>query len=279
VNGQYDAHKAAHKAYVRRKYSRFQGMRIALHSTLKRFVEELLFDDQSPEAIAGRLSTQRMLPLVSKNSIYRYIESPHGRRVEAYRKARRKRRRGRKPWKHRWGDGRTSIDKRPLSINTRRYVGDAEGDFIVSGRSGSGILLVIVDRKLRAAFLEQILVPSIVAVEHACLRIKQRYPEWKTLTLDNDILFQKFKRLGILLGVRIYFCHPGHAWEKGAVENTNRVIRRDIPKRSDISRFSKWFIARLEDKLNRRVMHCLGFKTPSEVLHAHRKRKKPRRAC
>jgi len=253
-------------------------MRIALNPELKSFVLKHLFDDQSPRAVAGRLRMKHSLPFVSKDSVYRFIQSPHGRRVEAYRKERRKKKRGRRPWEHRWGDGRRSIDQRPQSVNARQRVGDAEGDFIVSGRSGRGVLLVIVDRKLRVSFLERILSPNTYTVEQALFRVKKRYPEWKTLTLDNDILFQKFSQLEAVLDIRIYFCHPHHAWEKGAVENTNRVIRRDILKRSDISKKSLRFILRLEERLNRRFMACLNFRTPTEVLDAHRKRKKPRRA-
>jgi IS30 family transposase len=98
------------------------------------------------------------------------------------------------------------------------------------------------------------------------------------MTTDNDILFQHHKRLERLLGIKIYFCHPGHAWEKGTVENTNRCIRQDVPKSSDISRFSKRFIQKVEDRLNRRMMKVLQYQTPGEALEKHRQRKKRSRA-
>lgn len=55
VKGKYDSKKAHHKAYVRRKYSKYQGMKIVKNKELKKFVEEKLYADQSPRAIAGRL--------------------------------------------------------------------------------------------------------------------------------------------------------------------------------------------------------------------------------
>ena len=121
-------------------------------------------------------------------------------------------------------------------------VGHAEADFIVSGKEGKGILLVVVDRKLRAVFLEQILIVTIGAVHRAFVRIKKRYPELQTFTTDNDILFQHHRELARLLGVKIYFCHPYHSWEKGSVENVNGVIRKTIPKGSDLSQHSKRFM-------------------------------------
>lgn len=172
---------------------------------------------------------------------------------------------------------RTFIDQRPAYINGRKRVGDAEGDFIVSGKSGKGRLLVIVDRKLRVAFMEQILRLSLSEVTAACLRIKARYPEWKSMTTDNDILFRHHKELEWILGISIYFCHPYHSWEKGSVENVNKVIRRDVPKGSNLALYTKGFMRSLEAKLNRRIMKTLQYRTPHEVLDMHRKRKNAHR--
>lgn len=246
-------------------------MKIVEHDALRKEVHARLYDDQSPEAIAGHVRRRRELPSISKNAIYRYITSIYGRRIEAYRFLKRKRRRGGRA-RTKSLPKRTFIDKRSKKINARMRIGDAEADFIVSGKSGRGILLVIVDRKARATFLEHILPVSIPRMERAFLRVKTRFGEMKTLTTDNDILFQKHETLARLLEIRIYFCHPYHSWEKGTVENTNKVIRRDIPKGSDLSHYTKRFIVSLEAKLNRRPMECLGYRTPQEVLDAHRRR-------
>lgn len=272
VNGRYDPKKAHHKAYVRRRESKYQGMKIVRNDQLRDKVDELLYDDQSPEATAGRITKHvKGLPPVSGDSIRRYVKSPYGRNIENHRNQRKRKRRkhGRKA---RLKD-RKFIEERPISLQNRRRVGDAEGDFIVSGKSGKGILLVIVDRKFRLPFLERILRPSLDAITIACLRIKKRYPEWITMTTDNDLLFQHHKKLERILGITIYFCHPYHAWEKGEVENINGVIRHDIPKGSDISRYSKYFIKKLEAKLQRKIYKCLDHLTPAEKLARYRKRK------
>lgn len=245
---------------------------------LREFVEDLLYDDQSPEAVVGRLQKQqRKLPTVSKDSIYRYIKSPYGRRIEYHRNKRKKRRRQRPPRSTSWANKR-SIDTRPQVIVERKRVGDGEGDFIVSGKSGCGVLLVIVDRKLRAPFLEKILKPTLKNVTAACMRIKKRYPEWLTMTTDNDLLWQHHEALEKELGIIIYFCHPYSSWEKGSVENRNQLIRKDIPKSSDISRYSKKFIRKLEEKLQRRILKCLNYLTPAEALQRYRKQKQRRSA-
>ena len=280
VNGKYNAKKADHKAYVRRHEAKYQGMKIAENHKLQEFVETGLYDDLSPEAIAGRITKhEKDLPSVSKNSVRRYIKSVPGRRVEYHRiKQKRKRKRSRKRTKVTQLTDRTFIDKRPEYINNRERIGDTESDFLVSGRTGKGIILNVTDRKSRATFLEQIIEVTIENVHQAFLRIKSRFPELKTITTDNDILLRFHKELEKLLQITIYFCDPYSSWQKGTVESSNKYVRKDIPKGSDISQYSRLFIKKLEAKLNRRYMEVLNHKKPQELLDEHRKRKKHRGA-
>jgi transposase, IS30 family len=274
VKGRYDPSRADHKACVRRRQSKYQGMHIVSNKETKRFVDTSLYDDLSPQAISGRLKAkEKDLLGISKNTIYRYVQSVYGRKIEAYRQKKKQRRRKRVVIHPSIAD-RVFIDKRPRYINTRRRVGDCEGDFVVSGKGGKGILLAVVERRFRVTFLELIVDVSIQAVHDAFVRIHMRIAEMKSLTLDNDILFRKHTELASLLGVPIYFCHPYHSWEKGTVENVNKYIRRDIPKRTDLSRLTPSFIASLEQKLNRRPMKCLGYETPKEKLDAYRHKRK-----
>jgi IS30 family transposase len=169
---------------------------------------------------------------------------------------------------------RVFIEKRPKIIEKRGRVGDIEADFIVSCKSGRGILLTATCRKLRVSFLERILDVSIDEVHQAFLRIQKRFPEIKTMTLDNDILFKMHKTLAKLLGLKIYFCHPYHSWEKGSIENANKFIRKYIPKSSDLSHYTKREISLVEEKCNNRFMECLNYATPSELLNRYRQTQK-----
>jgi IS30 family transposase len=252
-------------------------MKIVEHDALRKEITTRLLDDQSPEAVAGAVRRNRQLPGISKESIYRFIASVYGRRIEAHQWRKKHRRKGRRATSARLPN-RTFIDKRPKHINARKRIGDAEADFIVSGKSGKGILLVVADRKSRMAFIERIIQPNIREVHMAFLRITARFLEMKTLTMDNDILFAKHEELAKLLHVKIFFCHAYHSWEKGTVENTNKIIRRDIPKGSDLSKRSKRFIEALERKLNRRPMKCLAYRTPQEILDAYRRDRNKKRA-
>lgn len=250
-------------------------MKIVAYPLLRAFVERKLMDGRSPESIAGRIKRrEKQLPPISPDSIERFLQSVYGRRIEAHRKylMRRRRWRRRRPKVIQLKD-RTFIDVRPHIINRRGRVGDIEADFVVSGKEGTGILLTAADRKLRLSFLEKVLPVSIENVHGAFVRIQQRFPEMRTITIDNDLLLQKHKELGKLLGVKIYFCHPYHSWEKGTIENTNGEIRKDIPKGTSISRYSKRFVRQVERKINDRYMECLNYRTPKEALERYRKQK------
>lgn len=274
VNGKYDANKAQHKAYVRRKNAKFQGKKIVAHSALRSSIETKLLEGRSPNSIAGRITRhEKHLPSISADSIERFLASPHGRIIEYERsqlkKAQRRKRRSKRKKVTKLSE-RTFINNRPEIINSRSRVGDAETDFIVSGKDGTGILLTVADRKLRASFIEKVLPVDISNVHKAFLRVQKRYPELCSVTTDNDILLRHHKELERLLGVPIYFCNPYHSWEKGTIENTNGEIRCYIPKGSNISVYSKTYIKEVERKINDRYMKILDFATPQEALDKYR---------
>jgi transposase, IS30 family len=275
VKGEYDPLKAHQKAYARRHNASYRGIKIVSNDKLREFVEISLVDNQTPPAISGRLRFQeKHLPYVSKNTIYDFLDSPYGKLIREKRKKRKYYGKSRKVDKLK---DRRFVDKRPKVVTNRARTGDCEGDFIVSGKRGSGFLLVVIDRKIRVAFLELITDVSVDNVHLAFLKIKKRFPMMKTLTLDNDILFKMHKALEKLLEVNLYFCHPYHSWEKGSVENVNRYIRNYIPKGSNLSRYDKDFILSVEQKCNQRFMQCLKFKTPEEKLEEYYKRIKKQR--
>ena len=243
-------------------------MKIESRPELRAYVETKVAEDWSPEEVSGRIKEiERPIPYVSAKAIYKYIASIYGRRLEqrlAY-KGRKKRSHPR-PKVTQLKD-RIFIDQRLKIVDTRDRFGDWEGDFIVSGRNGSGALLVLHERKARYAIIRKIAVPSIELV-HQYLTEMTGGIIMNTLTLDNDILFRKHEEMSRILGVPVYFCHPYHSWEKGGVENTNKLIRRYVPKGSDISHVSDERIREIQEKLNTRPRKCLSYRTPAEVMRA-----------
>lgn len=248
-------------------------MSIVSDQQLQDFIGQELLNQQSPRAIAGRLATGLDgLPYVSTDTIYRYIASVHGRKLEyQLRVLKQRNNKGRKkrsalePLKD-----RTFIDDRPRVITNRGRVGDIEADFIVSGKTGTGYLLTAVDRKIRFGLIRKILPVTITNVEMAFLDIREAFPELTSITIDNDILLRYHKRLEGLLGVPIYFCHPYHSWEKGSIENYNKQVRKYVKKGSDISQYNDKYLTFVTARLNSRFMSVLDYRTPAECLNEYR---------
>lgn len=266
VRETYSAEKAQLKAYRRRWCARRQVLKVAINKTLKSYVEHALRQYWSPEAIAGRIRfVDRHIPKVGKDAIYAFIESVHGRSLEEYlwlKGAKKKRYIPRVTI-----DGRTMIDKRPKNVAKRRHFGHWEGDFIVSGKSGSGALLVLIERKSRYVIIRKLHDRSIATVNAV---LKDIFGGGQlvidSLTIDNDISFRKHEEMSALIGAPVFFCHPYHSWEKGSVEKVNQLIRRFVLKGCDISKVSVARIKETERILNNRPLQCLRFRTPSEIL-------------
>ena len=274
VRGVYHWKKAEHKARERRRKSKYQGMKVADDDSLRKFVKEKLKEDWSPEEISGRIKhVERSLRYVSAKGIYKFVYSVYGRQVEKFLRYKGQKKRGGNHTKVTQLKDRVFIDKRPKSIAKRRFFGDWEGDFIVSGKSGKGVLLVLVERKSRYVIIKKILTQTSDQVNALVAEILGGVVLFNSLTLDNDIVFRKHAVLSKMLGRPVYFTHPYHSWEKGTVENMNKWIRQYVKKGSDISTYSDKKIQGVEDRLNGRPRECLKFKTPKEVFEKQTKLK------
>src|SRR3990167_2567384 len=268
VRGIYTAKKADFMAYQKRWRSKTECMKVAMDSELKRFViDSMEKDHQSPAGISGRLQkVKKDIQYASTKAIYKFVKSPNGRQIERYlySKAVHKKS-GRKRNTPVTIDGRVLIDQRPKKVENRVEFGHYEGDFIESGRDGKGSLLVLVERKTRYPFLMYLEDRSNANVNRIVEKMLSGLPV-KSFTIDNDISFQKHEELSELIKAAVFFCHPQCPHEKGTVENRNKAIRRYVKKKSDLSLYSKEFIAEVERKLRDRFMECLNYKTPREVF-------------
>jgi IS30 family transposase len=216
VRGKYDPHKAQHKAYVKRKYSKYQGMKIVEDRRLWNYVEERLKTDWSPEEIAGRLKEiDRHIKYASRGAIYKFVYSVYGRLLEQrlrYRGRKRKRSRRTKVTQL---ENRVFVEKRPKIVAKKQRFGDWEGDFIVSGKSGKGMLIVLYERKAMYVVIKKLLSRNCAIVNRYVKEMTGGFVCFNSLTIDNDISFRKHEELSELLGAPVYFCHPYHSWEKG----------------------------------------------------------------
>ncbi len=238
------------------------------------YVASKLRLEWSPQEIANRVrmdypGDDRMR--ISHETIYRWVYLESSVEGTLYQQLRRRHKRRRR--QHRYGTGRrfradrVSIDQRPEVVATRQRFGDWEGD-TVQGKPGTGCLVTMVERKSRflvAAKLENKKAATLTA---KCVKAFGPIPRRmrQTLTLDNGSEFANFKELEKKSRLTVYFADPYAAWQRGANENTNGLLRQYFRKGIDFRKTDEDEVAKAVRRLNNRPRKCLGYRTPHEVF-------------
>lgn len=263
----YRAHRA-HERAVFRHHQSHKRMRLKSHA-LRLEVEKLIMQGWSPELIAGRLRTNSEFPAISHEAIYQWIydDAPHliGSLVRSHpsRWPKGKGHRNRKshiPY-------RISIAQRPEVVQNRKEAGHWETDLLIG--KGKSALQVTVERQSRFTRIKKIPTKTAVVSRLALYSILSPLPPSfrRSITYDNGFENIEHHLLNQQLGTSSYFCQPYHSWEKGTVENTNGLIRRFLPKKTNFDIISDQQLQQVESWLNSRPRKCLNFKTPAESFH------------
>ena len=256
------------------QYAKRRGHKTNRHVLTKdpkllKLVTARLGDDWSPEQIAGRLEELPPVELVGKRvsyeSIYRYIyaEAPH--LYHRLRKAhpRRYPKLGRKPQKTRI-TGRASIWERPQVVSDRAEIGHWEADTVEGKRTTSDHLSVHEERLTRLTRIHRIHGKYAPATLTALRQTIRSVPDGfvRSITFDNGLENAHHQRLRL----PTYFCDPYKSWQKGAVENTNGLIRQYFPKKTDFTKVTDNQIQFVEQRLNNRPRKILSYRTPNEIV-------------
>lgn len=222
----------------------------------------------SPEQIAGRLRRDGSEHTVSHETIYRFI---YRRKIRAEKLhiylPRSKAKRGRRYYKCRRNPlpNKRSIHDRPAQVDRRQEFGHWEGD-LMQFRTQRGNLLTLCERKTRFTLTACLQSKTAEETTEAIKDSLRRLPKLalKTITFDNGGEFSRFSELEKSLKVKNYFCDPHSPWQRGTIENTNGLLRRDMPRKTLIDNYSENDIIDITWALNSTPRKCLGFKTPAE---------------
>ena len=268
-DGRYIAARAKQKAYVRRKYARYQGKKIQEDDELRAFIILKLSERWNPDEIAGYLRVNPALGLyASKTAIYEWLRSAWGQQycVLLY-----SQRYQRKPRRKNKTDrvmipNRTSITERPLAALGRVELGHCEYDSIVSSkRSGStAALAVVAERSSR--LIRASLVPNLKPEPYATTisRLVQGL-NTRTMTTDNGIENRHHRLITRKTGEPVFFTDPYSSWQKGGVENANKMLRQYFPKGTDFATVSQTDVVYALECINNKPRKILGYKSSLQV--------------
>ena len=250
------------KAQVRKKYRRFQYSKIEKYPEIKRIIIEKLKEHWNPDEIAGWLKDTHPELYVSKSAIYNWLHTGRGDRYCDLLYSQRHYVKKHKPKTDRvLIPDRTGIEERPLGAENRSRYGHYESDTIVSRKGGSGAILVLIERKSRYVNLWKLenLKPRGVSNKLHDIRDHIRI---HSITFDNGI--ENIYHQDI--GVSTYFCDPYSSWQKGTVENVNKMIRRYIPKGTDLVSVTQCDLDEIAAMINKKPRKILGYKSSEEVF-------------
>lgn len=228
-------------------------------------VKILLSRRLSPEIIANRLMLETGQRQISHETIYRWVYkdwqqegSLHKYLLRAY-----------KPYRKRYGvydrrgviPGRRMIDERPSIVEQRSRLGDWEGD-TVHGHGGN--IVTIVDRCSRYFDARKVKRRTRDEVTGRMIEML-REQKSHTLTLDNGTEFHGHCEIAKKATLDVFFAEPYSSWQRGSNENANGVLRRFLPKGSNLANLTPQRLRRIVEWMNHRPRKCLEWRTPFEV--------------
>ena len=169
-----------------------------------------------------------------------------------------------------------SIEYRPKEALTREVYGYWEGDLVVGKQGTKAVLFTLTERKTRQEIIMKLPNKKTETIAKALDKIERRYKSkfyktFKSITFDNGVEFMGYKGLEKSCRIKknrtkVYYAHPYCSGERGTNENNNRLIRRWIPKGTDITNIKISCIKDIEEWINNYPRAMFGYKSSNMIL-------------
>lgn len=268
--GHYIWRKANDKAMERRKRTTSNPRKDSI--VVWEALDYLQTEQWSPKQISGYMLLHDKH--ISHELIYQYIRADRTETLQSHCRHKMKYNRHGRPirtTKVRNIPDRISIHDRPVEADGKR-LGDWEMDTII-GKNGRGAIVTFTERYTNMLYMEK-LNHGKNPIELAKVVARLLFPFKKdgvlTITTDNGCEFCAHKQISCMLnGVKVYFADSYCSWQKGAIENANKLIRQYIPKGTDFDDITPAYIKKIQAKINNRPREKLHFNSPKNVFFQH----------
>lgn len=271
----YRAILADRQTWIRAK--RPKKSKLQINVGLNDIIIDKLSNKWSPEQISGYL--KRTYPNyltmhISHESIYKtlYIQSRGHLKKELLKHLRTQRVMRQSKQFNTKGNARggiidaVSIHDRPKDIDDRTLPGHWEGDLICG--SNKSYIATLVERTSRFTVLVKLKGNDTASVVNAITNKIIEIPTQlkKSLTWDRGMELARHKQFTVDTEIKVYFCDPRSPWQRGTNENTNRLLRQYMPKKTDLSVHSQLDLDQIAKELNERPRKTLNFLSPADKL-------------
>jgi transposase, IS30 family len=271
---------AGQRVTERNAANKGRPLKIGYDHKLARHIEEKIGKEKyAPDAVIGEIKAKglRFNTVLCTKTVYNYIDrglflniSNKDLPVKKDKKSRKYRAVRSVALNNRLG---RSIDERPENIENRMDYGHWEMDCVVG--KGKACLLVLTERQSRrekifklGAKTQKEVIAVLDKLEREC---GDKFRElFKSVTMDNGCEFLDSEGLEKSClnpankRMTCYYAHPYSAWERGSNEVANKLIRRFVPKGSDIDSLTEADIRRIERWINNYPRRMFGYKTSND---------------
>lgn len=277
---------AAQRKHIENGKNKGPQLKIGNDHKLAKYIEKKIVDEKySPDAVIGQIKVQGLEfnTNICTKTLYNYID-----REDVFLRLTNKnlpiKRNGKKRIYQRIRVALKnlkgcSIEERPKDIDNRQEYGHWEMDCVVGKKERGCVLLVLSERKTREEIIlkmaDKTQTSVIKAIDVLEVKYKKNFKQkFKTITVDNGPEFLNFKGIEeskiepTTMRTKVYYAHPYSSWERGTNENINKLIRRFIPKGTDISKISKAKIKSIEKWINDYPRRIFGYKSAKEMAAA-----------
>jgi IS30 family transposase len=261
-----------------RSANKGRGLKIGHDHKLAEHIEQKIKEEHwSPDAIIGQIKAEGLIfeTSICTKTLYNYIDKgifagisnkdllvKKNRKKHNYRKIRTV------ALNNRTGK---SISERPEGAEKRTEQGHFEIDLVLGKQGTTSAILTLVDRKSRKSLYVPVKNKTqkeiIAAIKRLMCRIKgDPGIVIKTITADNGSEFLDSKAIKEATNCEeVYYAHPYSSWERGSNENGNRILRRFIPKGTDISKIAAKKLNWIEDWVNNYPRKIFNYKSANDM--------------
>jgi len=249
-----------------RKHKANSHPRMLAGDLLEEFILEKIESFWTPEQIAGRWKHDTG-EILCHETVYRYIYRHHPEMVKLYFA-----RKGRKYRKNRGEKGgiygMRMIDERPKQVEKRKEIGHWEGDTVCGKKGTTASILTNVERKSGYLLAEKMPNRRAETTADVTKDLFDDIPDELSISIayDQGSEFAWHRVIETETKMTVYFCHKSSPWQRGSNENTNGLLRRFIPKGTDMTNLSQEELQYYVELINNRPRKRLGFLTPAEVF-------------
>ena len=265
------------------KTSKGRPLKMLKDKKLFKYIEnKILNDNYAPDAVIGQLKRDKssFSVMVCTKTVYNMIDRGDFYKITNQNLPikRNKTHRRYKPISRVAKNNITgrSIEEREEKINRREEVGHWEMDLVVG--SGHSCLQVLTERKTRKELIFKIPNKAQENIKRILDMLEKKFKDsfkniFKSITSDNGVEFLDQKGIEnscLVKGQKrtiCYYAHPYSSWERGSNENANRLIRRFIPKGSNIDKYSDKEIKEIEDWINNYPRKIFSYRTANQMYN------------